>query len=202
LWSFSGSDYFFNPIVLGDRVYVCSNRALRIFGAADGKVLGELTLEAENTTLHLSAGLDTRRLFVRRDSHGEGADSVRAMDLKETKGLFGGEMVTSSVAWSLLEKRGLCEPPMQFPSGELAYLTHDGVLCFVDATSGALMSEMQLKSKPSSFGGICLSGNLAVVTHGRDLFAFTIAGAQQSAPADAPALRAGVPSGPSGPRRG
>lgn len=174
LWSSSGEDYMFNPVVLSDRVYVCSNRALRMFSAQGGKALEELKLEAEKTTLRLSVSSDERQLFVWRDSHGQGCDSVRAIDLKREKGLFG-EKVAHSVAWIRPEPRGLCSPPIQFPSGELAYLTHDGVLCLISAGTGTIQEEVTLKSKPSSFGGIGLSGNSVAVTHGRNLFAFTAA---------------------------
>jgi outer membrane protein assembly factor BamB len=175
LWSRSADEHFFNPVVLEDRLYVCSNRALLAFGAGDGKPLGELMLESNRTAFRLSAGLDAHRLYVCRDSHGQGADTVRAIDLGVKKGWFGREKIAPRVAWSLPEERGLCWPPVELPAGNLVYLTHDGVLCLVDATSGAVIAEKQLKTRPSTFGGIAVSGDRLVVSHGRDLFGMTIA---------------------------
>ncbi|PND37206.1 hypothetical protein C1O66_06430 [Paucibacter aquatile] len=172
-WSITDSLYFYNPIVSGKRLYVCNSRALQIRDAAGGKLLAELPLEDQNQTLRLVQGPSEGRFYVWRDNLRPGADSITALDVKASRGLFG-EKLSLSIAWQRQEARGLCGAPLPVGEQGLLYLTHDGVICRIGASSGAPESEIRLKTQPSSAGGIALAQGRMFVTHGPHVFAYEL----------------------------
>ncbi len=195
-WSVTDSRYFFNPIVWSNRLYVCSSRSMQIRDVGGGKLLAELPLESQNATLRLVPGVKDARLYVWRDSHGQGADSITAVDVSSSSGLCG-KMISLSVAWRKEEPRGLCEPPLPVADQGLLYLTHDGVVCRIDAASGTLNADIPLKTKSCQFGGISLAQGHMFVTHGPNALAYSLDGAQQAVQGPTPPPSAG----PHKPRR-
>jgi len=174
-WSVAGRDYLFNPIVLRDRVFVCSNTAVRAYSLDAGKLLAELPLETEKWTLELAPCSTAEMLYVRRvDSFGEGMDSITAVEPATSKRLFGGEALTLRERWKVGERRGICAAPMALPDGRLAYLTHDGVIRVIDRTTGVSVAEIPLKSKPNKTGGLRLANSRLIAVHGRDVFCLTL----------------------------
>jgi outer membrane protein assembly factor BamB len=176
-WSVTDKRYFFNPVVSGARLYVCSSRSLQARDASTGKLLAELPLESQQSTLTLIAGADDTRLYVWRDGHGQGADAITAVDVSSSRRFFG-EKVSLSVAWRREESRGLCEAPREVARHTLIYLTHDGVVNHLDAASGAPGKELRLKTKPCSFGGVAIADGRMFVTHGPHVLVYALGGAQ------------------------
>lgn len=170
VWSVTGSEYLFNPIVLRDRVFICSSRTVRAYSLDAGKLLAELPLETENESLHLAPCSTAGMLCVWRDSYGRGMDAVTAVEPATSRGLFGGETLTLRERWKVDEPRGLCGAPMALSGERLAYLTHDGAVCVIDRATGAGVAELPLKSKPNRTGGLRLAGSRLIAVHGRDVF--------------------------------
>ncbi|HEX5717798.1 MAG TPA: PQQ-binding-like beta-propeller repeat protein [Thermoanaerobaculia bacterium] len=178
LWSVSDREYLFNPIVLGDKVFVCSHHSARMYSIDSGKLLAEAPLEREKTTLHLASCSEQHRLIVWGDNYGQDADSVSAVEVSAARRLFGGEKPSLSRTWKVEEARGLCEAPIALSRERIMYLTHDGVLCVIASATGERLSETRLKTKPATFGGLSLVGDQLFVAHGREVFSFMLDGAE------------------------
>lgn len=175
LWSVSGPTYLFNPMVLGDRVFVGSSRTVRAYSLDAGRRLAELPLEDENSTLSLAPCSTAEMLYVwNKDHFGQGLDSVAAVEPVVSRRLFGGAALTLHARWKIGERRGLCAAPMALPGERLAYLTHDGVVCVIDPATGASAAEMPLKSKPNTTGDLRLAGSRLIAVHGRDVFCLSL----------------------------
>ncbi|HEU0300935.1 MAG TPA: PQQ-binding-like beta-propeller repeat protein [Longimicrobium sp.] len=175
VWSVTGNEYLFDPMVLRDRVFVCSSRTVRGYSAGDGELLAELSLETENSTLNLAPCSTAEMLYVwHNDPFGEEPDSVTAVEPVIQKRLFRGETLTLRERWKAGEPRGLGAAPMAFPGEWLAYLTHDGVICVVERATGASVAEIRLKSRPNKTGGLRLAGERLIAVHGRDVFCFSL----------------------------
>lgn len=172
-WSITDSLYFFNPIVSGKRLYVCNSRAFQVRELGSGKLLAELPLETQNATLRLVQGTKDARFYVWRDSHGAGVDTITAIDVSSSRGFFG-EKFSLSLAWRKEEARGLCEAPLPLGQHSLLCLSHDGAVCRIDARTGAIESEIRLKTQPCSAGGIALAQGQMFVTHGPHVLAYEL----------------------------
>lgn len=172
VWTVTGSEYLFNPMVFRDTVFICSSRTVRGYSLNSGKLLAELPLETENESLHLAPCSTAELLCVWRDSYGRGMDAVTAVEPATRRRLFGGETLTLRQRWKIDEPRGLCGGPMTLSGERLAYLTHDGVICVIHPATGASVVEFRLKSKPNQTGGLRLAGSRLIAVHGRDVFCF------------------------------
>jgi outer membrane protein assembly factor BamB len=166
----NASLYYFNPIIVENKLYVCSHRSFQVRNAKTGKLLSELLLEQQNASLSLAPGSDATRFYVWRDSNGQGSDTVTAIDVRSSRGILG-ERISLSVAWQKQEARGLCAVPQMLAGNTLAYLTHDGKLCFINPASGTLIQEQNLGTRPSTFGGMAAAHGHLFISHGRNLLA-------------------------------
>jgi hypothetical protein len=169
LWSVTDTHAFGNLIVMKNRLYIFSSSRFQVRDAKTGKLLSEL-LPEQNASLRLAPGSDATRFYVWRDSNGQGSDTVTAIDVRSSKG-FLGEKISLSVAWQKQEARGLCAVPQILAGNTLAYLTHDGKLCFIGTASGTLIQEENLGTRPSTFGGMASAHGHLFVSHGRNLLA-------------------------------
>lgn len=174
VWTVTGSEYLFNPLVFRDTVFICSSTALRAYSLGTGKLAAELPLETENESLHLAPCSTADMLCVWRDTYGRGIDAVTAVEPATSRRLFGGETLTLRERWKIEEPRGLCGGPMALSGERLAYLTHDGVICVIDRATGAGVAELPLRSKPNQTGGLRLAGSRLIAVHGRDVFCLSL----------------------------
>lgn len=170
-WSVADPRYFFNPIVNQDHLYVCSSRSFQVRRADTGRLLCELPLEREDRTLVLSGGGGASRFYVWRDSHGQGADSLTAIDVGTSRGLLG-RKISATVAWRREEPRGLCGSPQVLGDDLAVCLTHPGVLCWIDTRTGSVVRETALRTPASAAGGVVLTPDSLIVSHGAQVLAF------------------------------
>jgi outer membrane protein assembly factor BamB len=182
-WSLTGTNWLFNPLVFGSHLYVCSHRTLWAHDALDGKLLAELELSDEAASSWLAPCSSAGRLYVWKDTSDEGRDGIVAVDVVAEKHRSGEERLRLDKVWTA-EVVSICEGPSLFTSDQLVYLTHSGHLCALDTASGAASRLLDLKSKPSRFGGLCQGGEFLVATHGAEVVTFSPGSAEQSVPAD------------------
>ena len=169
-WSVTGREYLFNPVVIGERVYICSPRTLYIHRAADGRRLGEAELRGESGTVTAAAGTD--RVVLWGNDSDETGDWVAAYTIERVRRLFGGEGARVTRLWRVHEAAGLCDAPLTLTADRLGYLTRDGVVRIIAAATGERLAELKLGTKTSEFGGMATGDDSLIVAHGREVFAF------------------------------
>jgi hypothetical protein len=174
VWSVKERGDFFNPFVLGDRVIVWSEKRVRVYSLAQGRLLAKLPLDPGDGALHVSPDSSPELLYLWCEhTFGPGVDAIMAVEPALSRRFLGGERLTLHERWKIREPRRLCAVPIAVPGAWLAYLTHDAVVCVLDRATGASVAEVPLKTRPSERGGLCVAGSRLVAVHGRDVFCFS-----------------------------
>lgn len=166
VWSHTEREQLWGPDLVAGNVWVYTTRNARVLSADRGKLVTELPIRPEGVALYRSS--DPTCYFLWDTA------VLSANRIGSKKRLLGGTTPAVSQLWRINESRKLCEAPSFISPERIAYLTQDGNLCIIEASTGTRISETTLKTKPSDFGGIAASRDQLVVTHGRDAFSFKI----------------------------
>ena len=175
-WSISGHQYLFNPIIIDDRVHVCSHRSLYIHASAEGQRIAEETLGSDGETVTLAPGSVPGQTIVWGSRAKAGGDWIAAYTVEPVKRWFGGSRLQVRWVWRVDEPRRSCDAPLAMAGGRLVYLTHDGTVQTIAGETGERVSELRLKSQASEFGGLAVENDILVAAHGRDVVLFGLGG--------------------------
>ena len=175
-WSVSGPDYLFSPIVIDDRVHVCSHRSLYIHSAADGHRVSEEALGSDGETVTLAPGSWPAQTVVWGSRAAEGGDWIAAYTVDPVRRWFGGSRPQVRWLWRFKEPRRVCDAPLALPGGRLVYLTHDGTVQMIAGETGEPVLKLTQKTQSSEFGGLAIGNDILVAAHGRDVVLFAFSG--------------------------
>lgn len=171
-WSVThGGDEF----VLGDRVIIFSEAAVRAYSLGQGRRLARVLFESGDGAPHVAPVSTAEMLYLCYDRHSpSGLEVIKAVEPAPSKRFLGGERLTLHERWKIRAPRVLCEAPIAVSGAVLAYLTHDGVVCAIDRATGASVAEVALKTPRNHTGGLCVAGSRLIAVHGRDVFCFSL----------------------------
>jgi outer membrane protein assembly factor BamB len=173
-WSVPGREYLFNPIVIDERVHVCSHRTLYVHTAVSGERLGKQDLGPESETTTVAPSTQPEQVIVWGSRTATGGDWIAGYALEQARRWFGPSRLGYRRLWRLDEPRRLCDAPIAVSADRLACVTHDGVVQTIASATGERLSELKLKTQPNEFGGLACTGEALLAAHGRDVFAFSL----------------------------